>query len=111
MRMGLDGLSVMDFFSVSKIARDYPVNELFRTQWKQEPSTQSRSPLPVHSILPILHQRALHALACLSGPNAQTARRGGAHRDRCLSRHPGFATETGFLCMPILARSGVPENG
>src|SRR5580698_3017429 len=84
-RTDLDGLSLIDPFFVSKTARDYPVNELSRTQWTQEPSTQSPSPLPAHSTLPIFRQGALRALACLSGPNALTVRRGVAHRDRGLS--------------------------
>src|ERR1700691_5104431 len=106
MRMGLVDLSVMDFSSVSKIASNYPVKELSRRQRKREPSTQSRCQLQVHSTLPILHQAALRARACLSVPNDPTVQRGPAHRDLCLSHHPGFATETSSRYMQFLFRSG-----
>jgi hypothetical protein len=58
------------FLFVSRIATNYLVKEPFHTQWKREPSTQSQSQslVPGHSTLPILHQDAWHALACLSPP-------------------------------------------
>jgi hypothetical protein len=97
------------FLFVSRIATNYLVKEPFHTQWKREPSTQSQSQsqslVPGHSTLPILHQDAWHALACLSDPNAPIVQHGPVHRDRWLSHHPGCATETSSRYMPILSRS------
>src|ERR1700678_1961297 len=110
MRISLAGLSVIDFFSFLKIARNYPVKELFRTQWKREPSTRSQCLLPGHSTLQILHQDARHALAYPSDPNARSVRHGPVHRDLFLFHHPEFAIETGFRCTPFLFRSGGLAN-